>query len=246
MIYHKFAKFQEGISLLLSILILSAISAITFSLATVVFIEIRASGDFSRTEVALYATQAITEEALFKIKRGLPDCGADPCLSYSSPINEVVLDNPAPLTQAFNTSPVIDSIRQTTTSDYFMVNPADPYGGGGYGSLKITYNQGPTGTLDLSLTEYDPTGVLPPTLIPIAPNPMNPTENSGFIVLDSAKQYTLSILNNASGTASVTIETYSDVGHTVSKGLPYLGQTVIDIVSKYLGLTRKLQVQIPN
>jgi len=44
---------QSGVTLLLAILILSSIMAISFSLATILFVEIRTSGDFIRTEPAI-------------------------------------------------------------------------------------------------------------------------------------------------------------------------------------------------
>lgn len=63
---------QSGVSLMLAVLVLSAITAIAFSLATIVFIELQASGDSLRTEPALYATFGVTEEALFQYKRFVP------------------------------------------------------------------------------------------------------------------------------------------------------------------------------
>ena len=60
---------QDGISLMLSILVLAAITAISFSLTTIVFIELKSSSDVVKSEPALYATLGVTEEALFQYKR---------------------------------------------------------------------------------------------------------------------------------------------------------------------------------
>ncbi len=60
---------QDGISLMLSILVLAAITAISFSLTTIVFIELKSSSDVVKSEPALYATLGATEEALFQYKR---------------------------------------------------------------------------------------------------------------------------------------------------------------------------------
>lgn len=74
---------QNGVTLLLTILVLSAITAISFSLASVVFTEIRTSGDLQRTEPALYATQGVIEQSIFKVQRDIPD--AQMCFDSSDP-----------------------------------------------------------------------------------------------------------------------------------------------------------------
>lgn len=71
--FKSYAQEQAGVTLLLAVLILSAVTAISFSLATVAFVEIRASADVVRSEPALYVTQGQIEEAIFKVKRQIPD-----------------------------------------------------------------------------------------------------------------------------------------------------------------------------
>lgn len=63
---------QDGVTLLLGILILASITAISFSLATIAFVEIRSSADVVRSEPALYVIQGQIEEAIFKVKRAVP------------------------------------------------------------------------------------------------------------------------------------------------------------------------------
>lgn len=60
---------QAGVTLLLAILILSSVLAISFSLATIMFIEVRSSGDLIRTEPALYAATGVGEQAFFNLER---------------------------------------------------------------------------------------------------------------------------------------------------------------------------------
>ena len=64
-------KNQSGITMILALLVLGAVTALSFSIAAVTYIELRASGDVLHTEPALYATQGIMEEAIFRIKRGV-------------------------------------------------------------------------------------------------------------------------------------------------------------------------------
>lgn len=166
---------QEGVTLMLSVLVLSAILAIALSLATVIFVEIRSSGDLIRTEPAYYAADAISEEALFKVKRHVPEGQ----FSYSSSINNVTLTN----TQSSTSTPIAQVIVSknsstfaNTTSHYkiYDKNCLGPVQGGsttcqeagsGYGRIKITVlDTGNSDTLKLYLCQfdarksYDPTG----------------------------------------------------------------------------------------
>ena len=84
--------------MLLSILVLSAILAISFSLSTILFVEVRNSGDLLRTEGALYGSQSATEEALFNIKR------EPPSFSYSSQEGKVSINTSAP---TYTDNPII-------------------------------------------------------------------------------------------------------------------------------------------
>lgn len=142
---------QKGVTLLLAVLVLSAITAISFSLATIVFIEIRASGDVTRTEPALYGTQAEIEEVIYKVKRTIPDDSQSATWpsgkNYSSfnsnfgdctaPQTGSVIVNAVSLKSQLCSLNLDPAFRDTvlTTSDsfinskniYTLVNPLAPY-----------------------------------------------------------------------------------------------------------------------
>ena len=103
----KNTESQRGVTLLLAILVLSAISAISFSLAAVVLVEIRASGDLQRTEPALYATQGVIEQAIFKVQRDVPD--AQMCFDPNT------LTDPTK-TNCLNNTPIKSNINVVTIS----------------------------------------------------------------------------------------------------------------------------------
>lgn len=63
---------QSGITLLLSMLLLAAITTITFSLAAVGYAELATSTDLLHTEPILYASIGAAEEATFGLKRNEP------------------------------------------------------------------------------------------------------------------------------------------------------------------------------
>lgn len=98
---------EEGVTLLLAVLVLSAMTAISFSLAAIVFVEIRASGDLQRTEPALYATQGVIEQSIFKVQRDIPD--AQMCFDPNT------LTDPTK-TNCLNNTPIKSNINVVTVS----------------------------------------------------------------------------------------------------------------------------------
>jgi hypothetical protein len=182
---------QQGVTLMLSILVLSAILAISFSLATVLLIEIRTSGDLVKSEPAVFGAEAVIEEALFKVKRGLPTCptGAPDCISstYNAGIlsNGVILNNPAPTTSRISDLKFRDIVPRNSTfantlNSYalFDINcpvpdPSSPdpvckVGGSRYGKVKLTYlDSGNNSPLRVYICQFDPSAnpldYLPPS-----------------------------------------------------------------------------------
>ena len=65
---------QAGVTLLLAILVLSSILAISFSLATITFIEVRSSSDLLKSESSLFGASAIAEQAIYGVKRQVSVC----------------------------------------------------------------------------------------------------------------------------------------------------------------------------
>lgn len=85
---------QSGVTLLLSILVLSAIVAISFSFASIILTEIRSSGDVARTEPAYYAVEGVVEQTIFKIKRSIPPNSSDPSNTYNFDFGSCNSDSP--------------------------------------------------------------------------------------------------------------------------------------------------------
>lgn len=248
---------QSGASLMLAVLILAAVTAIAFSLATIVFIEIRSSGDSRRTEPALYATFGVTEEALFQYKRfytpanagdfDVPSCdgpvGSNPC-----DINGVTLTLPGEQPLAFDNSPRVEFVPSsgTKTIPLYVINNFENQ----YQSVRLeTFPNSSQSAIDFYFlaTYEDGTescalggGTPPCTYSPISPGEVYVFED--FV---SGGQYELVLYNsNLSQDLSVKIETVR-VDNASPSGLPFVGEQVLRIVADYLGLTRTYQVRIP-
>lgn len=232
---------QKGIAMLLAILVLAAITAVSFSLATIMFVEIRTSGDVFRTEPTLYASEAITEEALFKVKRNAPITYTT-CLPVATPCTGVVLNNPPPLVQLYNSSPFVEVISPSTTKQYQIVDPNNVFGGSGYGKLIITLQStglSATATVD----QIDPVSG---DRLPSYGSTTLSANIPWTLIVQPSYQYELNITNTSSGNSIiVSVDTYASDG-TTRQGLPYIGQTVLDIIASYAGLTRKYEVKIPE
>ncbi len=227
---------QAGVSLLLAVLVLASITAISFSLATIVFVEIRSSSDFIRSERALYSAYAITEEALFKYSRGVDF----DYLDGNGELNGVGLV--ATDTQEAQ-SPLIDVIPASSAAQYDLVEATDPNGSANYKKIRLVhYSQG-GGALDYQFWSIDPVGEGGRQLVS-----QGQLTGYGEVFehsnLDLNLQYELDLTNGTSDDITINLYTY---GPTVDepKGLPNIGQTIVEIVASYLGLTRKYQAVIP-
>jgi hypothetical protein len=148
-------KNHPGVTLLIAILVLSTILAVSFSLASILLAESRNSGDLLRTEPALYADNAISEEAIFNISRNTgvtsytPTVGALSVTSTSTPLNNPVQEVEIPSANtAFGCG----------VNCYVLYNPGNSYGPGGYGRIQVTFlNTNTIGEqLHIYLCQWDP------------------------------------------------------------------------------------------
>ncbi len=240
---------------MLSLLVLAAITAISFSLATIVFIELRSSGDVVRSEPSLYATLGITEEALFQYKRfvnersnGVPvnpplldvvACEPDPSvcdlggLSFDANEDIELLD--------YDVNPRIQTIYAGETTSIPLYNSSTNYDAQ-YGLVQLemvpadhNYN------LDILLEGVAEDGS------PLTPQPYTLSEGSATTITAMGVpgyQYELSLINNSPENFLVQIYSYATNMSTL-KGLPFIGRKVLRVEANHLGITRTYWVNIP-
>lgn len=248
---------QAGVTLMLAVLVLSAITAVAFSLATIVFIEIRSAGDSARTEPALYATLGVTEEALFQYKRyndpindGSGDDGSTfdvpschPAFRQICNINGVTLTMPGIQPIAFDDSPRVEFVGAGVTKviPMYVVNDFDQQ----YDSLQIDVLPNETsGSVEVSFEVTQANETSPTIITGGSVSPGRPYTYTGFSLTG---QYDLVITNTNNKThqdVSVVITT-ERVGGAQPEGLPFVGEQVLRIMADYVGLTRTYQVRIP-
>jgi len=262
-------KHRSGVTLLIAILILSTVLAVSFSLATILLAETRNSGDLLRTEPAFYADNAVSEEAIFNIRRNTG------VTSYSSSVGVFAVSN--------TSTPLNDPVQKITVPSnsnsfagssniYALYNPSNPYAAGGYGRIKINFidTNTPGATLHIYLCQWDPLN--PPknpdgsyknvcsspndssymSFQDTSPAPLSPgqtwdTQTDCGGCMNSNYQQEL-ILYQTQGSlpanAYVQLSTYDSSGSPL--GIPYFGQTAVTITSANNGVSRDVKVIVPN
>lgn len=262
---------QDGVTLLLSILVLSAILAISFSIATILFVEIRNSGDLVRTESAIYAAEGASEEAFFKLKRKVGST-----FVYSNKLGLVGVDTPIEST----TTPLVYETVLNCENNTFEkaarlpIYDADfPDVGSNYGKIKVE-NFGDA-NLEVWVCQYRPNG-LNDVGQPYASSPCSHRDSNEYwvntdgdvvstspgsysakrqsIVKASSASWILNITRQQeivmlvpSCTAPVLVKLTGYASDTVTeKPLPLVGETAVTIKANSSGVSRRLRLTIPK
>ncbi len=161
----KITAGQEGVTLFLSILVLAAILAISFSLATVLFVEIRTSGDLTRTEGSLYASSGVGEQAFYNLTRQVCPPSTPTCFSstYIAQFPNQVSLPTAPVVSPTSTPVFQDKVAPgstfgNTSNVYYFCSGAASTSGCGYGKVTVTYLPASSGqNLKVFLCQFNPT-----------------------------------------------------------------------------------------
>lgn len=272
-LYPRKSERSGGVTLFLSVLVLSSIVAVAFSVATVTLVEVQTAGDVLRTEPSYYADLGITEEAIFILKRQVgtppaPSLGSNCAPSYTgytgpNPLvaNQVKICDVA-------TSHNIEARVLSSASSYgsarrfYLYNPANlapdsnGYMPSGYGSVALTNTSGQTGTnvtLHVYMCRLDDDCIVSGSWVVNQDLVANSTlliNNINFGAFDGSKySYELAFTNNSGGTLNpldgfIQIVTLDTSSNP--KGLPYLNKKAVTIQSSKSGLTRRVEVLIPT
>jgi hypothetical protein len=246
---------QAGVTLLLSVLLLAAITTIAFSLAVVGFAEINTSNDLARTEPILYHSLGIAEEGTYGMKRGVSTIKTNLGSQCDTAFKSYTLGS-QPITaqtkycninSEYDIEVTVPQNTYSTATRLYVYDPTNN-GTGSSGYARITFkkttNNGGTVLLYMcSLTTecVDPSvslaGWSPRAGTPIA---YNVTET-----VDIANGSYEIVLLNSGSKEFVEVASYGP-GVSDHKGLPYLNKQAIEIQSSFGRLIRRLRVLVPT
>ncbi len=258
---------EQGVTLLLSILVLSSITSVAFSLAAVTLIEVRTSGDVLRTEPVYYSDQGIAEEAVYLLKRKAAadatfgsDCS--PVFKpYSTPPDPSVVTGTKICGISADKSLKVRIPPSATTyqsaKKFYLFNPGaaknNQYPGpSNYGIINITNISQFNDSVQVYICRLDQECAAPGTYSWSVPGDVlvkgeKGEYGAGFIDGNNYS-YEVSILNLSPALTPhdlfVQIDTFDING--VPQGLPYLNKKAVQIQSTRAGLTRRIEVQVPT
>lgn len=259
--------------MLLGILVLSAIMAISFSVATISLTEIKVSADLQKTEISYQGAVAISEEQLFKIKRRVPDSLTTP----TTALGRVNFTHPPP-TVNLTAVPILqikippsDLSFTATKSRFPIFDSANTSSGSKYGRLKMTYlNTGNSDQLKFYLCQFNPThgpytGINGPKNACEDPDlSYSGSGESGYWLqvgtldagnnfvaeLDPSYQQELILHNNnlaPIGDIYVQLETFGlSSASYPPQGIPLSGYRTLNITANNGEVFRKVEVIVPN
>ncbi len=256
---------QQGISLMLSILLLAAITAISFSFITIVFIELRSSTDFVRSEPALYATLGVTEEALFQYKRyvnerdigitldppllDVTDCSPNdqpPTYFNICKVGNVSVELPStPFTQPLAED---DPVRlETVYAKHKNVIPLYQVNDFSLQYSKLILQRVPVNNNDKMLVQVRAIAQDPniEDSIVVDEKLFESTPTLTINQFFENYQYELILDNPSDDNIQVSIASFGPGVNPQPKGLPFVGKKVLKVMANYLGLTRMYKVYIP-
>lgn len=240
---------QSGITLLLTILILAALSTIVFGLAAVTINEVRTSAGTTISEPVITADEAVNEDAMYALVRGSSkgsvsgNCGSPSTFL----VNGVSV---AACTAVYSPSPYTFNVGANVNKNFLFFNPSDWQGtscaGGsgtscpGYTSITVHENSGPS--TNVYLCNWATVGCDPANDYGSTSLSSGGTWTSG--ALSGASQYQLVVDNSGGGSAgNFTMSTTTTTSPAYG---PPSGTNNVTVSGTESGITRKIQSTAPQ
>jgi hypothetical protein len=142
-----FRENEKGVTLLLSILVLSAITAIVFSIAAIAANEVRTSNDLVKSEPAITAAEAGAEDLLYYSVRGVGAYSTDCSAPSTTTLNG--------LTLSYCSNPYFADPYDFTLAgpsgekDFYLYNPITPGAAPGYSNISVTLASGSSAVVNI-------------------------------------------------------------------------------------------------
>ena len=233
----RYGQNQEGVTLLLALMIMAALTAIVFSLSSIAINELNNTNTQINSESAIAGAEAGSEALLYQDNRGAISCSSTPANYKLSSSGVTVsstntLYNPNPYSFTLPTSP-------GNEMDFDLYDPCDPNGTPGYTSISVTPNSSdsttPNSAMYICSWSVSPCSSSNYDIYDIS---FNTTTTYGSLV--PGAKYQVVILNNDSSSVSYSVSTLP-----ANIGVP-ASQVVIITSGTNNGVSRKLQTVLPK
>lgn len=220
-----------GVTLILAVLILAAVSAISFSVGTLVLRELKSSRQLSQSEPVIVSAEAGAETALFFRMRKLADQYVSSCPSS----DQGTLSNGSTYSVCndYYDNPYIFETHSSDPEVVLLIDPSDPNNvAAGYSSLTINATSSSPGVIAQLIVEaYD----LSATSTIAAWGTIS-IPGSTTLDLDPQKSYAVFLRPASSGSVSGSM-----TGNSGTKGIPSKTPTITSAGSNS-ALVRKLKI----
>jgi hypothetical protein len=235
-------KGQEGVTLLLTLMIMAALSAIVFSISAIALNELHTADNELSSEPAITAAEGVAEEQLFLNERAVNTaCNTSGSEQFTqSGVSTTYLNS------FYNNGAYNFGVSPNAEQDFYLYNPCNQGSNTapGYTSVTLQLQNGASASATVSLCTWGNTNcsgnpdITSRTLSPGG----TVTFDSG--VINPNNQYVIAVnYGNGSASGNFSIQTTSNNANIT--GIPASSVTIITTGSKN-GSTRKLQTQLPQ
>jgi hypothetical protein len=237
----KAYRSEKGVTLLLTLMILAAISAIVFSISVIALNEVKTSSDEINSEPAITGAEAMAEQMLYDNIRGLNSS------CTGTPLNETLPSSGVATTfvnSYYYPGTYITSVAANSSQVLYLYDPCLPGAAANYTSLSV--QMGATGNGNVAVCSWNLSNCqASPDIAGYSLSAGQDTTNvtGGPTPLNSNAQYQI-ILTNTTGSPESFGLTTTSTSPSVITGIPAPIVTIITTGSLG-GVTRKLQTLLP-
>lgn len=229
-------KSQRGVTLLLTLMILAAISAIVFSISIITLNEVKTSSDEINSEPAITAAEGKAEDMLYTDIRGLDTSCTGTPLNETFPSSGVrsTFENSYYYPGTYNVT-----VPASSSLALYLYDPCLPGNPAHYTSIMVQL--GIPGNANVALCSWALATCQ--TSPDVASDALSAGQSTPAYSLDPSSQYQLILTNTTAAPESFGLTTTSDTPAIVT-GMPAPFITIITTGSLG-GVTRKIQTLLP-
>ena len=224
---------ERGVTLLLAVLILAAITAIVFTAAAIAVNQVRVGGDLIKSEPAITAAEAGTEDLLYYAVRGVGSYSTNCAAPTVSTILSITVNS---CLNPYLADPYQFSLASNGEKDFYLYNAVTQGGAPGYTNISVTLTSGISATVDIC-SWTSTTCIGSPDVATL--NLSTGQTQSAVLNASASIGYQVIFLNNVGSTGDTFTVT------TTPNGMPS-GTATLEVTGANNGVTRKIQTILPQ